>query len=356
MIGKLNQRLTLLLGILGVHSAIPCLTADDSSLVPGYPADIKAIHYPVEEDQSQQPALFWKPKNPERPTPLLVALHTWSNDYLQAGGEAQYAKWCLENDWVFIHPNFRGRNRMPESMGSDLAVADIRAAVEWAKSEASIDETRIYAIGVSGGGHMTQLLAGRTPEIWAGISSWCGISDIAAWHQETIAAGRGNYAKDIEGALGGSPTKDPEILKEALHRSPLSWLKNASDVPLDINHGIDDGRTGSVPFTHSLNAWNVIVPESSRLESSYIRNFYETQEIPSGDKTLLKDPFYGSRQPVFRRTHENTRLTLFKGGHEIVHDAALHWLAAQQKGKPAQWSPPRILDWELSDHDAQSGK
>ncbi len=127
-------------------------------------------------------------------------------------------------------------------------VADIRAAVDWAKANAPVDETRIYAIGVSGGGHATQLLAGRTPEIWAGISSWCGIADVAAWHAETTAAGRKNYAGHIEGAIGGAPGATDKTAAEAVHRSPLTWLAQAATVPLDLNHGIDDGRTGSVPF------------------------------------------------------------------------------------------------------------
>ncbi|MCB1232835.1 MAG: prolyl oligopeptidase family serine peptidase [Verrucomicrobiae bacterium] len=331
------------------------MRADDTP-PKGYPNGVKAVTYPCPADGSEQPALFWAPKTEnDKPVPLLVALHTWSSDYRQAGGEVKYAEWCQKNGWVFIHPNFRGPNRTPEALGSDLMIADIRAAVEWTKSQAVVDEMRIYAIGVSGGGHATQLLAGRTPEIWAGISSWCGISDIAAWHAQTIAAGRGNYARNIEGALRGPPD-NPERLDDARHRSPLTWLENASEVPLDLNHGINDGRAGSVPFTQTLNAWNAVVPEKAELDEAVIEKFYETRTPPAGRGEVSADPLYGDRPPLFRLVHGNTRVTIFDGGHEIVHEAALNWLAAQRKGQPVNWNPPKIAELKASDAEKQSGK
>ncbi|MCB1237932.1 MAG: prolyl oligopeptidase family serine peptidase [Verrucomicrobiae bacterium] len=325
----------------------------------GYPAGVEEIRYPVPADRSEQPALFWKPEKSGKggeKVPLLVALHTWSSDYRQAGGEALYARWCQDRGWVFIHPNFRGPNRAPEALGSDLAIADIRAAVEFAKSVAAVDESRIYAVGVSGGGHITQLLAGRAPEIWAGISSWCGISDIAAWHADTTAAGRAKYARDIERALGGPPDSSPARAEDARHRSPLTWLENAAGVPLDLAAGLDDGRSGSVPFTHSLRAWNAVAPADARLSEEAIAAFYETRQPPPGVGSPVEDALYGKRPPVFRLVRDNTRVTIFRGGHEIVHEAALNWLAAQRKGQPANWNPPKIGALEATDADTQSGK
>jgi dienelactone hydrolase len=324
--------------------------------VPGYPPEVRVIRYPVAADHSEQPSLFWAPELPDgKRAPLLVALHTWSGDYLQAGGEAKYAEWSLQNGWIFLHPNFRGPNRTPGALGSDLMVADIRAAVEWAKANAPVDETRIYAIGVSGGGHATQLLAGRTPEIWAGISSWCGIADVAAWHAETTGAGRKNYAANIEGAIGGAPDATDTTTAEAVHRSPLTWLAHAAPVPLDLNHGIDDGRTGSVPFSHSLRAFNAVVPESARLPGDAIAGWYADPATLPRDPGL-KDPLYGANPPLFRKTHVNTRVTIFQGGHEILHEAALNWLAAQRKGQPTNWNPPKTASLKASAADRESGR
>ncbi|MBL9153391.1 MAG: prolyl oligopeptidase family serine peptidase [Verrucomicrobiales bacterium] len=324
--------------------------------VPGYPPGVHEIRYPVAADASEQPALYWAPETGGKKVPLLVALHTWSGDYRQAGGEAVYARWCQQQGWIFIHPNFRGPNRTPQALGSDLMVADIRAAVDQVKARAPVDETRIYAVGVSGGGHAALLLAGRTPEIWAGVSAWCGIADVAAWHAETTAANRLNYAGHIEGALGGPPTSTPERLADARHRSPLTWLPQAAGVPLDIAHGIRDGREGSVPFVHSLRAWNAVVPESARLPDGVIDAFYATQTPPTDRGRPEPDPLYGKRPPLFRLVQDNTRVTIFDGGHEIVHLAALNWLAAQRKGQPANWQPPQVGDLKASEADTQSGK
>lgn len=332
------------------------LPAAEPVPVPGYPVGVRVIHYPVNEDQSEQPTLFWSPDLPEgKRAPLLVALHTWSGDYLQAGGEVKYAEWCQQNEWIFLHPNFRGPNRTPQAMGSDLMVADIRAAVDWARRNAPVDETRIYAIGVSGGGHATQLLAGRMPDVWAGISSWCGITDIAAWHSETMAAGRLNYAAHIVAAIGGVPSASETAMAEATHRSPLTWLENAATVPLDLNHGISDGRSGSVPFSHSLRAFNAVVPESARIPEESISGWYADPASLPRD-LYLSDALYGVNPPLFRKTERNTRVTIFEGGHEILQEAALNWLAAQRKGQPAIWNPAKTASLRSSQSDRESGK
>ncbi|MEM7600440.1 MAG: prolyl oligopeptidase family serine peptidase [Verrucomicrobiota bacterium] len=321
----------------------------------GFPKEIIEIRYPVPEDESHQPALFWSPTLAEgESAPLLVALHTWSGDYRQQGGQVLYANWCLANDWIFLHPNFRGRNNTPEAMGSDLVIADIRAAVEWAKKNAAVDEDRIYAMGGSGGGHAALLLAGRLPNIWAGVSAWCPITSITDWHAETSGSEFEHYARHIEAALGGPPGVATPQREQAEHRSPLTWLTAAQSIPLDINHGIHDGKSGSVPFTHSLHAWNTIVPKDQQLSEDSIDLFYTTQKSPEPKPNA--DSLYGTRQPVFRRTHKNTRVTVFEGGHEIIHLAGLNWLAAQHKGTPANWEPEKVSDLDASDADTESGK
>jgi len=328
--------------------------------VKGYPLGVEEISFVSSGDQSSQAALFWKPEETgSGKVPLLVGLHTWSGDYTQAGGEAVYARWCQQMGWAFIHPNFRGRNKSPESMGSDLAVADISSSVEWAKENAEIDETRIYAIGVSGGGHFSMLVAAKLPDLWAGVSAWCGISDIAAWHRETTEAGRTNYAKNIETALGGKPEDSEEIEKSAWNRSPLSALANAKGVALDISHGVDDGRKGSVPFTHSLHAWNAVVDKGERIDGGSIEEFYGSQKVPAALSAFeVKEPvpLFDHKQPLFRKVSGNTRVTIFDGGHEIVHVAALNWLAVQKKGQPAVWENPHPVKLKTASGESESGK
>lgn len=300
-----------------------------------YPQGIEEITYLSSADDSEQPALWWAPPGTgDTSVPLLVALHTWSGDYRQGGSQVPLAQWCQQEKWAFVHPNFRGQNWTPEALGSELVVADIVSAVEFAKSETQIDESRIYCIGVSGGGHASMLMAARAPEIWAGVSAWCGISDIARWHEQTRGNEFSRYADHIEKALGGTPREHRD---EARRRSPNFWLKKNREQlpPLDLWHGIHDGRTGSVPFTHSLYAWNAAVGDR-KLTGQYIEQSSKLMKFVEVDP-----PEYGSvgdREIHFQRSEGNVRVSIFEGGHEILQEPALNWLATQRKGKSALWN------------------
>jgi pimeloyl-ACP methyl ester carboxylesterase len=348
------------------HSLVLCITAvtvlllDTASAladVTGYPAGIEEIRYRSSGDGSTQPALFWAPES-DRAVPLLVALHTWSSSYRSR--EPKYPQWCQELGWAYVYPNFRGPNNSPEALGSNLVVADIISAVDHVRSRTKIDGDRIYCVGVSGGGHASQLIAARAPEIWAGVSAWCGISDIAAWHCQCAGTRFSKYAQHIESALGGPPESSAKRLADAKHRSPITWLSGNDRLPpLDINHGIDDGRTGSVPFTHSLHAWNASVRQSNRIASDLVDRFYQARAVPPSlreSNQATDDRLYGANQPIFRCSEGNVRLTIFQGGHEINHNAALNWLAAQVKGKPANWQPKETYRLEITVEQRQSGK
>lgn len=330
--------------------------AKPSSTPKGYPESVVEIRYRSNGDDSEQPALFWQPDTEEK-RPLLVALHTWSSDYKQAGGEAKFAEWCQKAGWVFIHPNFRGPNRTPKALGSDVAVADIISSVDYAREQAPIDESRIYCIGVSGGGHASMLMAGRAPDLWAGVSAWCGISDIGGWHEQCSDSQFSKYAADIEKALGGAPDNE-ERRAAANHRSPNKWLSRAAKVNLDINHGVHDGRAGSVPFSHSLHAFNAVISKAqpaAAIDADVIEAFFKSQQSP--DAKTPNDPLYpADQQPVFRRTAGNSRVTIFEGGHEILHEAALNWLAAQKKGQAANWQPERVHQLDVKASEKESGK
>jgi hypothetical protein len=297
--------------------------------VDGWPQQVSEIRYASTADYSVQPALFYDGGGGEEKRPLLVALHTWSGDYLQAMS-VPYARWCVENGWAFIHPNFRGPNWTPEAAGSDLVVGDIISAVEYARKRANADEDRIYLAGVSGGGHAALLMAGRAPKTWAGVTAWVPISDLAAWHDQCVRAGR-EYSVHIEKSCGGPPGRSVEIDRRYRRRSPLTWLKNAKGLALDINAGIRDGRDGSVPVSHSLLAFNEAAEPADRFSAEEIRHITDTVDIPARLRRDIADPAYANKRPLLRRTSGRARVTIFDGGHEIVFDAALKWLSQQEK-------------------------
>lgn len=294
-----------------------------------WPPQVVEIRYRSAADDTDQPAMYYD-SGSARQRPLLVALHSWLGDYRQTTS-APYARWCIENDWLMIHPDFRGPNTNSDAMGSDLAVADILSAVDYVKANAPVDDSRIYLVGVSGGGHASLLSVGRAPAIWAGVSAWAPINDIAQWYDET-ANRKLAYASHIESASGGVPHPGTAAAEQARLRSPSTYLKNARGVPLDINAGIHDGHAGSVPVSHSLNAFNLVAAEADRLSPDQILDFVNHRSVPDGlAGEPARDGAYGRKSVLFRRESGAARVTIFEGGHEIVPEAALKWLAKQRK-------------------------
>ena len=295
------------------------------------PSPFKEVDYPCSYDNSKQKALVWFAKGDE-PRPLVVVLHTWSFNYK---GGASYALPAIRYNFHAIAPDFRGKNNVgnPESMGSDAAVADIVSAVEWMKTQVKVDENRIYLVGGSGGGHMALLMAGRHPEIWAGVSAWCPVSDIKAWCE--FHKGKG-YGTHVIRNLKGDPRTDEEAAKEAAKRSPVTWLANAKGVNIDIGTGIHDGHKGSVPVTETLNAFNAVATEADRIPAEDIACMRNERKAPAGTPEI-KDPGYGSRKIHYRKVSGNTRVTIFEGAHNILSAYSFSWLQHQKKGQPAVW-------------------
>ena len=323
-------RATSTLGWLVAMTAVgaPQAEADD------FPPDVNEMRYQSRIDQTSQPALVYSPST-EDPVPLLVALHTWSGNYRQ-DFNVTLARECVDREWAWIQPDFRGPNKNRLAGGSDLAVADVEDAVEFMRQTRSIDDSRIYLVGASGGGHMALLMAGRSPHIWAAVSAWVPISDLAAWYHQCRAANR-HYADDIVACCGGPPEQNETVDREYRRRSPLTHLSNARRVPIDINAGIHDGHTGSVPVSQSLRAFNALVDEPLRFAEDDIDYITANQAIPAHlqeSTTSLRDLSYGEKPPLLRRSGERARVTLFEGGHEMVSTAAIAWLSRHHRPNP----------------------
>jgi len=266
-------------------------------------------------------------KKPAKLHPLVVALHSWNGDYRQRSMHKIEAA-CIEKGWAYLHPNFRGPNTNPAACGSDLAIADVLDAVAYARRNCPIDGNRIYLVGSSGGGQMALLLAGKHPELWAGVSAWASITDLALWHGQRKGD---KYAKDLEAICGGAPRENKLIDMQYMNRSPITWLENAKGLAIDINAGINDGHQGSVPITHSLFAYNKLVPKEAQIDAALIANLAVLRNVPSAEQFVGQDLRYGAKVPMFRREHGNARVTIFNGGHEMIEAAALAWLEKQRR-------------------------
>lgn len=291
-------------------------------------------------DGEIQKVIFWKPEEPEadKPVarPLLVFLHSWSGGFEQGLPWIEQAR---KRGWILVAPDFRGPNNRPEACASDLAAQDILDAVNHARHNARIDDLRIYLVGGSGGGHMALVMAGRAPQLWAGVSAWVPISDLAAWHEESLTR-KNNYAKMLEASCGGAP--GPLTMQEYRKRSPLFHLAAAKHVPLDINAGIHDGHTGSVPVSHTLHAFNALATAAKLPEKiipdAQIDFMVREQKIPAEIAGEREDDPERQKAVLFRRTAGSTRVTIFEGGHDSESDAAVAWLARQRRGAWADFS------------------
>ena len=79
-------------------------------------------------DGAIQKAYFY-PTTKKDPQPLIVNLHTWSNDYTQYDTLSDLSK---AKDYNYIHPDFRGANRTKDACCSELVISDIDAAIDFA--------------------------------------------------------------------------------------------------------------------------------------------------------------------------------------------------------------------------------
>jgi len=282
------------------------------------------------KDGTPQKAIFYcPPEAKSAPVPLLVALHSWSGDYKQG---VEHMKHGQQRKWIVIAPDFRGPNNRPEACASDLAVQDVLDAVEYARHHACVDDERIYVVGGSGGGHMSLMMAARAPQLWAAVSAWCPITDLAAWHAESVTR-KQRYAEMLEKCCGGPP--GPLTEAEYRKRSPLFHLAAAKGLPLDINTGIYDGHTGSVPISHSLRAFNVLAGKDRQVSDDEIAFMVREHKVPPALAAEREDDPERQKPVLFRRVAGAARLTVFDGGHEIELSAALDWLSRQRRGAPA---------------------
>lgn len=281
------------------------------------------VQIPSSIDGSAQPSFLSLPDslNPARPTALAVVLHTWSFDYkqrqptLEAGVRAR--------GWILLAPNFRGRNDHAEACGSSLAQQDILDAVQWVRERYPVDPRRIYVMGMSGGGYMTLLMAGRYPELWAAASAWVGIGDIGLWYADH---GTDTFGAMMRQCFGGAPGSSDSVRAEYRARSPTTWLARATQLPLDIAAGRDDPE---VPMSQSVLAFNAL----ARATGSEPVSPDELAELtrPNG---MLSRPGLAdttadavwARRLWLRRVAGPSRLTIFDGVHEWLPGAVLDWL------------------------------
>ena len=241
--------------------------------------ELHEILIPSTLDGTLQPSLLGRAASSEK-RPLLVGLHTWSADrFNQINDLLPLAE---AEDFNLLLPEFRGPNlttnpQATDACASELAMRDIRDAVDYVLDRGWADPDHVFLYGVSGGGHMALMMAGYCPEYFKAIASFVPITDLRKW-----ADYNPHYRPHI---LACCSHDEGEMAK----RSPMSYIDRIANANLRIFHGKYDE---SVPFTHSVELFNAVI-----------------EKYP--------------RSRVF--------LDIFDGGHQTDIHQAMYWFNSQYK-------------------------
>ncbi len=135
----------------------------------------------------------------------------------------------------------------------------------------------------------------------------------------------------ILASLGAAPGTSQEIDLEYKDRSPIFHLHKIGKLPIDLNAGVNDGHSGSVPIYHSMKAYNVIATANNGkpVPEIEMEQLWKRQKLSSPTASdNIEDKTY-SRKIHLRRNTGPARITIFEGGHESLPEAACEWLGKQ---------------------------
>lgn len=269
------------------------------------------ITIPSSVDGKEQSAYFYKSGNAS-PMPLIVSLHTWSGNYSQNDPLAPMAK---NEEWNYIHPDFRGPNKVASACLSNKVIGDIDDAISYAIDNGNIDTSKIFIVGVSGGGFATLGTYFKTHHQVCAFFTWAPISDLTAWYYQSSNR-NSKYTQDILGCISSSADFDE---KKAKLRSPLFWeIPKHPNGSLEIYAGINDGYTGSVPISHSILIYNHIAKQLGRGQKDLIDQSDIIKLLTRGVDKKNSLGFLGSRKIYYKRSTGLLSLVIFDGSHEML--------------------------------------
>lgn len=277
----------------------------------------------------KQRALFYDPRS-DGPRPLLVVLHSWSEDYLQNIG-IPYGVFAQRNGWVLVHPDHRGPYRRPEATASELALKDVLDAVAYARARADVDPSRIYLAGYSGSAMTALVLAAKHPETFAAVVAWAPIYDLVDWYELMRATQpQRHYLRDIAASCGGPPLRGTRAEEECRRRSPSVHLRGAGGrVHVLIAAGIWDHL---VPPDHALRAFNDLAAPGDRIGDEDLAEITRTRRVPAHLRRAGGGPLFkqAGAEALLMRTSQRATLVVFQGGHDLLYNAGLAWLAGKR--------------------------
>lgn len=155
------------------------------------------------------------------------------------------------NDYVIVAPNRRGLPSFGREWNDQIsgdwggqAMQDLLSAIDDAKTEPYIDETRLGAVGASFGGYSVYWLAGNHNKRFKSFISHCGLYNLESWYGTTEEMFFANH--DMGGAYF-----DEKVPSTYQYDSPHKYARNW-DTPIMVIHGEKDFR---VPISEGMQAF-----------------------------------------------------------------------------------------------------
>lgn len=301
--------------------AVKIIKFDDIRKI-AWGAEFKIVEIISSHDGNVQKAYFLRSRS-EKPEPLVVSLHTWSGNFEQTDPLAEL---CLARNLNYIHPDFRGANNTINACCSELAINDIDESITYAMRNSNVDTSKIYVIGVSGGGYATISSFMRSSHNIRKFSAWASITDLVAWYSESLIR-KNNYAGNILACTGsGSNSLNFESARQ---KSPVYWetpVRKLMNTELKIYTGINDGISGSVPITHSINFFNKVLKDLSVKDPEQYVTDGEKYSLLQYRKALGDFGMISGRTICLQKEYKNFKLVIFEGGHEMLPEFALNEL------------------------------
>jgi acetyl esterase/lipase len=169
-------------------------------------------------------------------TPLPAVVHFHGGGWQMFGKYPEDNVFLAEAGFCTVSANYRYRQEAP----FPAQLEDARAVVRWVRAHAAelnVDASRVFAWGISAGGHIAALLGtalGDEASRVQGVGAVCAptdLSDLTAWAREYADPGGGFAA-----LLGARGDARPDLVRAA---SPLHHVSSAS-APFLIVHGTRD--------------------------------------------------------------------------------------------------------------------
>lgn len=214
--------------------------------IPPDPSRHETVAFASPADGSTQWAeVYSPPAITGEPLPLVIGLHgagwTAAQDYhqgppgLKVGYHRGWYGLAAAYEVIIVLPHGHHRREETMSFAAPEQMADIAHLPHAIQARGyRVDDTRVYACGLSMGGQEALMAAGRHPDLFAAVVAFNPVVDLATLQRDMQAIDRirgTDAAARIANEVGGLPEKLPQAYAE---RSPLSVVEQLANVPTMI--------------------------------------------------------------------------------------------------------------------------